>query len=207
MVDRLLRVHIQSQRAFGPWWTLSYNRHILPEPRPLGLFSPRRSPPSCLGSLSSLRLRRCVRNHDIHCRKLGPRQHRHDVAPALAFNYALLAGQGSVAKLRRRLAAAGRENQARCVCQVIMAHLGHLGYLLTDHRMICFGSSSCTAVARRGGHASGNMVPQAVPHRHKELVVAECHAAARDGGREGPSAPSGQPTEPGSVACVVEVEA
>ena len=25
MVDRLLRVHIQSQRAFGPWWTLSYN--------------------------------------------------------------------------------------------------------------------------------------------------------------------------------------
>ena len=29
MVDRLLRVHIQSQRAFGPWWTLSYNR-IMP---------------------------------------------------------------------------------------------------------------------------------------------------------------------------------
>ena len=25
MVDRILRVHIQSQRAFGPWWTLSYN--------------------------------------------------------------------------------------------------------------------------------------------------------------------------------------
>ena len=25
MVDRLLRVHIQSQRAFGPWWTMSYN--------------------------------------------------------------------------------------------------------------------------------------------------------------------------------------
>ena len=25
MVDRLLRVHIQSQRAFGPLWTLSYN--------------------------------------------------------------------------------------------------------------------------------------------------------------------------------------
>ena len=25
MVDRLLRVHIQSQRALGPWWTLSYN--------------------------------------------------------------------------------------------------------------------------------------------------------------------------------------
>ena len=25
MVDRLLRVHIQSQQAFGPWWTLSYN--------------------------------------------------------------------------------------------------------------------------------------------------------------------------------------
>ena len=26
MVDRLLRVHIQSQRAFGPRWTLSYNK-------------------------------------------------------------------------------------------------------------------------------------------------------------------------------------
>ena len=25
MVDRLLSVHIQSQRAFGPWWTVSYN--------------------------------------------------------------------------------------------------------------------------------------------------------------------------------------
>ena len=25
MVDRLLRVHIQSQRAFGTWWTLIYN--------------------------------------------------------------------------------------------------------------------------------------------------------------------------------------
>ena len=25
MVDRLLRVHIQSQQAFGPWLTLSYN--------------------------------------------------------------------------------------------------------------------------------------------------------------------------------------
>ena len=29
MVDHLLRVHIQSQRAFGPWWTLSYNKIIL----------------------------------------------------------------------------------------------------------------------------------------------------------------------------------
>ena len=28
MVDRLLRVHIQSQRAFGPRWNLSYNRSI-----------------------------------------------------------------------------------------------------------------------------------------------------------------------------------
>ena len=29
MVDRLLRVHIQSQRAFGPRWTLSYNSFFL----------------------------------------------------------------------------------------------------------------------------------------------------------------------------------
>ena len=79
-------------------------RHILTEPRPLGRFSPRRSPPSCLGSLSSVRLRRCMRNHDIHCRKLEPRQHRHSVGPVLAFDHALLAGQGPVARLRRRLA-------------------------------------------------------------------------------------------------------
>ena len=37
-----------------------------------------------------------IRNHDVHCRKLEPRQNRHDVAPALAliFDHALLAGQG-----------------------------------------------------------------------------------------------------------------
>ena len=81
-------------------------RNILPEPRPLGPFSPRRSSPSCLGSLSSVRLCRRMRIHDIHCRKLKPRQGRHDVAPALAFDHALLAGQGPVARLRRRLAAA-----------------------------------------------------------------------------------------------------
>ena len=63
-----------------------------------------------------------------------------------------------------------------------MAHLGHLDYLLADHRMICFGSNSCTKFAGRGGHASRNVVPQAVPHRHNEHVVAECHATARDGG-------------------------
>ena len=63
-----------------------------------------------------------------------------------------------------------------------MAHLGHLGYLLADHRMICFGSHSCTACALRGGHISGNVVPKAVPDRHNEHVVAECHASARDGG-------------------------
>ena len=83
--------------------------------------SPRRSPPSCLGTLSSLRLRRRVRNHDMHCRKLKPRQHRHNVAPALAFDHALLAGQGLVPRLRRRLEAGGRDDQAQRVCQVIVA--------------------------------------------------------------------------------------
>ena len=29
VVDHLLHVHIQSQRAFGPWWTLSYNSNVL----------------------------------------------------------------------------------------------------------------------------------------------------------------------------------
>ena len=53
-------------------------------------------------------------------------------------------------------------------------------------------------------------MPQVVPHRDNEHVVAECHAAARDGGQEGPSGPSGRATEPGSVAPPlggVEVEA
>ena len=62
--------------------------------------------------------------------------------------------------------------------------------------MICFGSNSSTLFAWRGGHVSGNMVPQAVPHRHNEHVVAECHAATRDGGQDSPSGPSGRATEP-----------
>ena len=136
-------------------------RHILPGPCPLGMFSPRRSPPSSHGSLSSVRLRRRMHYHDIHCPKLEPRQHHHDVAPALALCHALLDGQVLVARLHRRLAAAGRDDQAQCVCQVIVAHLGHLGYLITDHRMICFGGNSCTAFARRG------------PHQHAIVCAAE----------------------------------
>ena len=95
--------------------------HILPEPR--GPRRPRdcRSPTSFLDSLSSLRLCRYMRNYRIHCRKLEPLQHRHDVALALAFHDALLSGQGPVATLRHRLAAAGRDNHAQGVCQVTMA--------------------------------------------------------------------------------------
>ena len=51
-----------------------------------------------------------------------------------------------------------------------------------------------------GGHASGNVVPQAVSHCHSKHVNAECHAAVRDGGQESPSGPSGRATEPGSAA-------
>ena len=39
MVDRLLRVHIQSQRAFGPWWTLSYNKGFLRNNMSSGIIS------------------------------------------------------------------------------------------------------------------------------------------------------------------------
>ena len=173
-------------------------RHILPEPRPLGLFRPCRSPSSCLGSLSSVRLRICMRNHDIHCRKLELRQHRQDVPPALAFDHALLAGQGPVPRFRRRLAAAGRHDQAQGVCQVIVAHLGHLGYLLAGHRMICFSSNSCTAFARRGGHVSGNVAPQAVPHRHNEHVVAA--SVMRPPGMAVRKAPASPPDELRSLA-------
>ena len=108
-------------------------QHILPELRPLGQFSPRRIPPSCLGSLVSVRFRSRMRNHDIHCCKLEPRQHRHDVAQALALEHALPAGQGLVTRPRRRLEAAGRDDQVQGVCQVIVAYLGDFGYLLTDH--------------------------------------------------------------------------
>ena len=90
--------------------------HTLPEPRPLGIFSPCRSPPSFLGSLSSVRLRRCMRNHAHHCRKLELRQNRHDGTPALAFDPALLSGQGPVERLRRRLAVSGRDDQNQGVC-------------------------------------------------------------------------------------------
>ena len=58
-----------------------------------------------------------MRSHGIriHSRKLERRQHRHyvDVAPALAFNHALLADQGPVVGLRRRVAAAGRDDQRK----------------------------------------------------------------------------------------------
>ena len=151
-----------------------------------------------------------MRNRYIHSRKLEPRQHRNDVAPALAFDHVLLAGQGPAARLRRRLAAAGRDDKAQGVCQVIVAHQGHLGYLIADHRMICFGSNACSAFAWQGAHVSGNVVPQVVPHRDNEHVVARCHAAAWDGGQEGPSVTSGRATEPGSIALPlggVEVEA
>ena len=71
-------------------------RHILPEQRPLGTLSPRRSPPSFLGNLSSVRLCRRMGDRNIHCRKLEPRQHRHYVTPALALHRALPSGQGPV---------------------------------------------------------------------------------------------------------------
>ena len=98
-----------------------------------------------------------------------------------AFDHALLTGQGPVVRLRCRLAAVGREDQAQGVCQGIVAHLYYLGYFLADHRMICFGSNSCNAFARRGGYISGNVVPEAVPHIHNEQVV----SSRRPGWRAG----------------------
>ena len=62
-------------------------QHFLTEPRPLGLFSPRRSPPSYLGSLCSVRLRKRMCNHGIHC--VLDRQQSRDVIPALALDHAL----------------------------------------------------------------------------------------------------------------------
>ena len=74
-----------------------------------------------------------------------------DVARAQAFNHGLLAGRGPVARLCRRSVAAGRYDQAQRGCQILMAHPGHLGYLLADRRMLCFSSSFCTAFAPGGG--------------------------------------------------------
>ena len=39
MVDRLLRVHIQSLRAFGPWWTLNYNKFLGPTSTSVSVFT------------------------------------------------------------------------------------------------------------------------------------------------------------------------
>ena len=94
-----------------------------------------------------------MRNHDIHRCKIKPRQHRHEVAPALAFHHAFIAGHGTVSRLQTRLSAAGRDDQAQGFGQVIMAHLGHLGYLFADHCMICLRSNvvvrSCCVVAEK----------------------------------------------------------
>ena len=86
-----------------------------------------------------------------------------------------------------------------------MAHLVLLGYLFADSRLICFGSNSCTPVARRGGHISGNVLPLAVPDTTKMSlpgVMWESGMASR-------TAPSVPPDEPGSGAlslCGVEVQ-
>ena len=43
--------------------------NILPEPRPLGLLGPRRSPPSCPGSLSSVHIvLSSVHSCEVHSR-------------------------------------------------------------------------------------------------------------------------------------------
>ena len=147
-----------------------------------------------------------MRKHDIYCHKLEPRQHIHDLSPALVLNHALGASQVPVVRLYRQLSAAGRDDQAQGNVQVIMAHLCQHVYLLIDHRIIYFGSNSCTAFARPGCHVSGSVVL----HTDTTNVVSECHAAARDGGQEGPSGPSGRATEPDNVSLPlggVEVDA
>ena len=64
-----------------------------------------------------------------------------EVARAQAFNHGLLAGRGPVARLCRQLVAAGRYDQAQSGCQVLMAHPGHLGYLLA-----CSTSAAASAL-------------------------------------------------------------
>ena len=151
-----------------------------------------------------------MRNHDIHCRKLDPQQHRHDVTPALAFNHALVFGQAPFASLRRRFAAAGRDDQLQGVYQVVMAQMGRLTYFPSHHRMNWFGSFTCNALSWQGPHVSGNMQPEAVRNGHNKHNVAGCPVSARDGGQESLRGPSRRATECGDVALplgVVEVEA
>ena len=150
-------------------------RHILTEMCPTGMFSSRRSPPSCLCSRSSVRLCRRMRNHVIHFHNA--------VATALELDNALLHGQ---ARLQRQLAAAGTDDLAQRVCKVILAHLGS-PYLLANYHLL--QQQLLRRICTAGGHVSENVVPKAVPYRHNEHVVAECDAAARDGGHEGPSGP------------------
>ena len=76
-----------------------------------------------------------MRNHDIRSRQLEPRRHCHDAATALAFHRAPLTGQGSVTRLRGRLAAADRDDDAQGVGEVIVAHLDHLRCLFVSSRV------------------------------------------------------------------------
>ena len=130
------------------------------EPHALGLSSSHRRPPSCRGSLPSMyilyihiyldsyaRLCRGLRDHSVHLQHLELWQHQHHVAAVLA----LLTGQVPVAKLRRRLTPAGGDGQVQGVCQLVMAHPGHVGHHLANHGATFFGSNCCTAFARRRG--------------------------------------------------------
>ena len=81
--------HVSTATGHTPPCSMIWHTH--PEARPLGPFYPGRSAPGFLGHLSSVRLRRRMREH-IHHRKVAPQQHCHDV-PA-SRNHAVLAAMG-----------------------------------------------------------------------------------------------------------------
>lgn len=148
-------------------------------PRPVPRFSPCRCPLSLLASKSGIELCRCMGYHNGRCsqpRRLQLRQHRGDVTAAMARHYVLLTCTDPVARLCRRLAAAGRDDQAHGIGQVIIVHLGNTSSLCRPP------STSAVTPALHlhepGGHVSGNVVTNEVPETHHNHVIAECHAAA-----------------------------
>ena len=151
--------------------------HILPEQCPLGLFSPRRSQLSFLGSLSRVGLSRRMLNHDIHCRKLKQCQHRPGIKPCPACRPGPCSeAPPPIGSCRQRPGARSLPGY-HCASGSSWLPSRRLSHHLVRQQLLhCI----CTV----GGHVSGNAVPQAaaVPHIHNlnvlnEHVVAECHVS------------------------------
>ena len=144
-------------------------------------------------------------DHEIPCRRLEPWQYRHDVtvnvnvnchvAPAMAFDHALLAGRVPVARLSCGSAATGRDDKAQAgTTRRLPGNHGTSGSSWIPFRRQSLDllrqqllHSSCTA---GGSHQRERFAPGGA--RHNEDVVAGCHVGVRDGVQDRSIGPSGR---------------